>query len=215
MCFNDSESCLSVKSIQCSIVSTVQKHSRTKNTHTHTFPYRWWRSLNCPSHSSPCILTVCLFSQADIIVKLFLKQDTIEKADSCSMARVLPLIPNRAVYSSVDRRSGEKLCSALVPWPFFKKKKNLHRYTYIHTHKHKWMLTSIHVHTHTHFHLNIAPVPMHSVTWYSAIPTDQWKPRRHHTHLCNHTHTRLCVARRQMVSAVDACYSQQLWYGHH
>lgn len=137
-----------MKSIQCSIVSTVQKHSRTKNTHTHTFPYRWWRSLNCPSHSSPCILTVCLFSQADIIVKLFLKQDTIEKADSCSMARVLPLIPNRAVYSSVDRRSGEKLCSALVPWPFFFKKKYLHRYTYIHTHKHKWMFTSIHVHTH-------------------------------------------------------------------
>lgn len=177
-----------MKSIQCSIVSTVQKHSRTKNTHTHTFPYRWWRSLNCPSHSSPCILTVCLFSQADIIVKLFLKQDTIEKADSCSMARVLPLIPNRAVYSSVDRRSGEKLCSALVPWPFFLKKK-------IYTGTHTYIRTStsgclhLFMYTHTHFHLNIAPVPMHSVTWYSAIPTDQWKPRRHHTHLCNHTHT--------------------------
>lgn len=42
-------------------------------------------ALNCPSHGSPCVLTECLFSQADVIVKLFLKRDTIEKADSCSM----------------------------------------------------------------------------------------------------------------------------------
>lgn len=75
------------------LVLSKRKHYRTKDTHSLT--YRWWCSVNCPSHSSPCILTVRPFSQADVIVKLFLKRDTIEKADSCSMARVLPLIPNR------------------------------------------------------------------------------------------------------------------------
>lgn len=75
------------------LVLSKRKHYRTKDTHSLT--YRWWYSVNCPSHGSPCILTVCPFSQADVIVKLFLKRDTIEKADSCSMARVLPLIPNR------------------------------------------------------------------------------------------------------------------------
>lgn len=206
-----------MKSIQCSIVSTVQKHSRTKNTHTHTFPYRWWRSLNCPSHSSPCILTVCLFSQADIIVKLFLKQDTIEKADSCSMARVLPLIPNRAVYSSVDRRSGEKLCSALVPWPFFLKKKStpVHIHTYAQAQVDVYIYSCTHTRTFIKILLLSQCILLLDTVRYPQINGSQGDT----THTCvtthTHTHTRLCVARRQMVSAVDACYSQQLWYGHH
>jgi len=174
-----------VKGIQCSVVSTVQKaHCRTKNTHALT--YRWWSSVNCPSHSSPCILTVCLFSQADVIVKLFLKRDTIEKADSCSMAWVLPLIPNRAVYSSVGWRNREKLCSAPVPPP-----PSFHFNTQMHMHSNTDGCLQICMCTHIHFHLNIAPVPMHSATWYSKIPTDQWEPRRHHTQ--THTHTSGCV----------------------
>lgn len=189
------------------------KNTGMKNTHTYTHSYRWQHFLNCPSHGSPCVLTLCLFSQADVIVKLFLKRDTIEKADSCSMARVLPLIPNRAVYSSVCWRNREKLfCSALIPRPFtFYFSTSTQAWKHMCTHTNTGRYISVHVHIHP-LSFKYCPCPN---AFYYMIPTDQWKPRRHHTHRHTHIHTGLCVARRQMVSAVDACYSQQLWYGDH
>ncbi len=136
-------------------VLSEKKHTHTKNTHhthTHTFTYRWRRSLNCPSHGSPCILTVCLFSQADVIVKLFLKRDTIEKADTCSMARVLPLITNRAVYLSVGWRIGETLLCARPTTSLFLFQ-HTHTYrlrcTHAHTNTGRYLCLCTYTHTHT------------------------------------------------------------------
>lgn len=149
------------------------------HTHTHTLTYRWRRSLNCPSHGSPCILTVCLFSQADVIVKLFLKRDTIEKADSCSMARVLPLITNRAASSSVGWRNGEKLCSALVPRPLS-----------FHFNTHTLTRTGIHLClcmcTHTSLFISILPLSQRilllDTVWYPWINWSQGDTTDTHTH---------------------------------
>ncbi len=205
-------------------VLSKKKNPGTKNTHTHTLTYRWRRSLNCPSHSSPCILTVCRFSQADVIVKLFLKRDTIEKADTCSMARALPLITNRAVYSSVGWRNGETLlCARSTTYLFLFQHTHTHRSRCTHTHKNTGRYLCLCMHTHTHllsFKYCPCPNAFYYLIQYDTHRSIEAKETPHtlsltHTHTHTHTHTRLCVACRQMVSAVDACYSQQLWYGDH
>lgn len=154
-------------------IHTAKRSLPTTNpqTHRHTYKYGRWDSLNCPSHTLSVYWRHVFLLTLTLLSNCFSNKIQLKRRTVIQWLKFYHWFP---IGTSIrlSPRTG-KLCFSLPhasPFSF--------------------------THTHTHFHLNTVLFQDNSSRGYSAIATDQWKPRRH-----QHTHKHL-AASRQMVSAV-------------
>ena len=206
---NDSGRCLSVKGIQCSDVSGVQK---TLGQNTHTQPTQMTMlsklSFTLLSLYIDCVSFFSSWRYCQIVSQTGHNWKGGQLFNGLSFTIDYQL--GRLFIYRLEEQRGTLLCARHTV--LTDARAGAHTFASI---GRRLVYEWTHTHTHTQldipFHLNIAPVPAHSITWYTMIPTDQLKPRRDQKHTHKHC---VCVASRQMVFAVGTCYSQQLWYGY-